>query len=310
MRLRNLWALQAVMEAGSITEAAKRIHRTQPQVSRLISSLEDELGFLLFLRHGRGLIPTQECLRFYESTRHILSGFDEVSRVAEAIRNHDGMWLRIVTQPYIAHSVISSAIAQFSRLYPDVRVSLEVRSRVDVGSWVSGQRFDLGLAALPIEFPGIRSKTFAKVRLVVVLPVGHPLSSKRTLAAEDISGQPFIALRPLTLLRKYIDDLVTQKKVDIEFCAETSSGLSACQLAREGLGITLADPVLASSVEGVVLREFRPSLYMPYGFLLPSAYAPSELAQQFAKILVTAVKKRSPRQVELAEDAFEIIKTI
>ncbi|WP_241064210.1 LysR family transcriptional regulator [Achromobacter xylosoxidans] len=42
MRLNRLQALRAVLETGSVTEASHRIHRTQPQISRLISALEDE----------------------------------------------------------------------------------------------------------------------------------------------------------------------------------------------------------------------------------------------------------------------------
>ena len=45
MRLNRLQALRAVLETGSVTEAAHRIHRTQPQISRLISALEDEEVF-------------------------------------------------------------------------------------------------------------------------------------------------------------------------------------------------------------------------------------------------------------------------
>ena len=45
MRLNRLQALRAVLETGSVTEASRRVHRTQPQISRLISALEEEVGF-------------------------------------------------------------------------------------------------------------------------------------------------------------------------------------------------------------------------------------------------------------------------
>ena len=301
MRLNRLQALRAVLETGSVTEASHRIHRTQPQISRLISALEDEVGFPLFLRQGRGLIPTQECLRFYEGTRHILAGFEEVSRIADSIRTQQDAWLRILTQPYFAYSVTPRAIAEFARSHPHTRVSLEVRSRVDVGLWMSGQQFDLGVAALPIDFPGIISRTFARVRLVIAMPEGHRLAAKAVVSADDIQDEPFIALRPFTLLRQHIDDLMAKRRLPLRLVMETSSGQSACQLAALGMGIALADPILAANVPGIVLRDFEPRLTMPYGFLLPSAFAPSEQAREFARMLIRLVKEMAPERVELIE---------
>ncbi|WP_417221032.1 LysR family transcriptional regulator [Achromobacter spanius] len=299
MRLNRLQALRAVLETGSVTEASRRVHRTQPQISRLISALEEEVGFSLFLRQGRGLIPTQECLRFYEGSRHILAGFDEVSRIADSIRNQQDAWLRILTQPYFAYSVTPLAIAEFSRSHPRVRISLEVRSRVDVGLWMSGQQFDLGLAALPIDFPGIRSRPFADVRLVIAMPQGHRLAANAVLTPEDIKDEPFIALRPFTLLRQRTDDLMEKYRLPLRLVMETSSGQSACQLAALGVGIALADPILAANVPGIVLRDFEPRLSIPYGFLLPSSYAPSEQAREFARLFVRIVKETAPDRVQL-----------
>ncbi len=308
MRLKRLQALRTVLETGSVTEASRRMHRTQPQISRLISALEDEVGFPLFMRQGRGLVPTQECLHFYESTRHILDGFEEISRIAEAIRSNHEQWLHIVTQPYFAYSVMPLAIARFSREFPNARVSLEVRSRVDVGLWMSGRKFDLGLAALPLEFPGMRTQSFANVRLVIVMPRHHPLTKKKVLTPADISGQPFIALRPFTFLRRHMDELIDKKQLSVRIVAETSSGQSACQLAALGMGIALSDPVLASNINGIELRDFEPALHMLYGFLLPSHYAPSELAQAFARVVTEVAKDSGGRRVLIRDKAW-VIKT-
>ena len=298
MRMNRLQALRAVMETGSVTEASRRIHRTQPQISRLISALEAEVGFTLFLRQGRGLVPTHECLRFYEGTRHILAGFEEVSRIASSIRNQQDAWLRILTQP-LAYSVTPAAIAEFSRLHPRVKVSLEVRSRVEVGLWMSGQQFDLGLAALPIDFPGIRSRSFADVRLVIAMPERHRLAAKSVVTVDDIRTNPSSRCA-LTRCCASIDDLMEQRRLPLHMVMETSSGQSACQLAALGVGVALADPVLAANVPGIVLRDFEPKLTLPYGFLLPNAYAPSEQAREFARIFVRLVKT-APQRVELGE---------
>ena len=92
-----------------------------------------------------------------------------------------------------------------------------------------------------------------------------------------------------------------QRRLPLHMVMETSSGQSACQLAALGVGVALADPVLAANVPGIVLRDFEPKLTLPYGFLLPNAYAPSEQAREFARIFVRLVKETAPQRVELGE---------
>ncbi|MNT71528.1 hypothetical protein D3C72_2100230 [compost metagenome] len=67
------------------------------------------------------------------------------------------------------------------------------------------------------------------------------------------------------------------------------------------MGVALADPILAANVPGIVLRDFEPRLSIPYGFLLPSSYAPSEQAREFASLFVRLVKQMAPDRVDLVE---------
>jgi len=299
MRVRYLQALRAVMETGSVTEAGRRLFLTQPQVSRLLSTLEDELGFKLFFRAGRRLAPTREGLQFYNEAKRILAGFDEVSRIADDIRMQKDAWLRIVAQPYLAHGIAATAIAEFGKEHPIVRISMEIRSRADVGLWMSGQQFDLGIAALPIEVPAVRSTPFASVRVVAALPLGHPLAERSVISAEDVSDAPYVALKPASLLRHYIDDLCARRNIPLKLRAETSSGLSACQLVAAGVGFTLADPLIARGMEGVAVRPWEPELRLTYGFLFPTSYAPSSYAQQLAAVFKTVIRDKAPDEVEL-----------
>lgn len=306
MSLKRLQALKAVLETGSVTEGAQMLNRTQPQISRLLAALEDEVGFPLFVRQGRGLLPTRECLRFYEGTRHILDGLQDISRVAKSIRSHHEAWLHIVTQPYFAHGVMPNAIHAFAQQYPSARVSLEVRSRVDVGLWMSGQKFDFGLAALPLDFPGLRTQPFADASVIVAMPEGHPLAERKILGPADLQGQPFIALRTSTLLRQFTDDLCARQGINLQIVAETSTGESACMMTALGMGITLSDPVLASRIPGLVLRDFEPTLHLRYGFLLPGLFAPSELAQAFARTVVETVAKTGGDRVRICDQGWAI----
>lgn len=297
MRVRYLQALRAVIETGSVTEAAKRLSLTQPQVSRLLGALERELGFALFLRQGRRIVPTLEGAQFYEETKRILSGFDEIGRLASDIRTRQDAWLRIVAQPYLAHSLLPRAISEFGKQHANVRVSMEIRSRADVGLWISGQQFDLGIVALPLEAPAIRSEAFARVKLALAVPKGHRLASRAVVRPADIANENFVALRPYTLLRHHSDEQLSRLGMSPSVRVETSSGLSACQLVAEGIGVSLVDPIVARTIPGIVVKRWEPALYLTYGFLFPTAYALSSLTLKFGETLRKTVIAMAPNDV-------------
>ncbi len=299
MRLGYLQALRAVMETGSVTEAARRLSRTQPQVSRLIAMLSEELGFPLFQKHGRQILPTQEGVLFYDRTKHILSGFDEVSRITAEIRSHKDAWLRVVAQPHLAHVVVPRAIAAFLTMHPDIRVSLATRSRADMGLWLSGRQVDIGLAALPLEVAGIKAETFAKVRVVAAVPVGHPLARRSVIRPKDLTGHGFVALMPYTLLRHMVDDQCASAGVSLAIRAEASSSVTACQLVAEGLGVTLTDPIVARAMDGILVRRWEPLLHLDYGFLSSSGFAPSQTTLAFRRIVAETARKLAPEEVKL-----------
>ncbi len=304
MRLSSLQALRAVMETGTVTEAAARLSRTQPQVSRLIADLEEELGFKLFARHGRRLLPTAEGHAFYREAERILCGLDEISNIAEDIRTRREPRLRLLAQPFLAQALLPEALARFARLHPSVRYSLESRSRA-VGQWIAGQQFDLGIAALPIDPAAVHSRPFARASVVAVLPPGHRLARKRRLRAEDLIGEPFIALKPYTLLRFQIDSLLAQLGLSLNIRAETGTGLSTCQMVAKGLGITLADPLIAATFPPgqIEVRDVQPGLTLTYGFLFPAKQEPSAVTRRFAEVVAQTAKDLAPKSVTLVSEA-------
>ena len=301
MRIRYLQAFRAVMETGSVTEAAQTIYLTQPQVSRLIVSLEDELGLRLFVRTGRRLVPTEEGLRFYDETKRVFAGIDEIYKIAADIRAAKEPRLRVMSQPYLAYALLPESFAAFEKLYPDLRFSLEIRSRGDVGPWVAGQQFDLGLAALPINFPAARPVKFASAATVAALPKGHHLARKDRLTAGEIAAEPFIALRPFTLMRRFIDSTFHSVGFSLAIRAETSTGLSVCQMVSKGLGVSIVDPLVAKCIDPdfIEIRKWDPGLKLRYGFVYSEAYAPSALTLEFAKVVAATAKRMAPDYIEL-----------
>ena len=99
MNLRQLHAIQTVTELGSVTAAATRLRLTQSAVSRIIAAVEAELGFALFERHHRRLIPGEHTLHFVARAAKIVDGMEELKASARAIRQGRIERLRVISVP-------------------------------------------------------------------------------------------------------------------------------------------------------------------------------------------------------------------
>jgi DNA-binding transcriptional LysR family regulator len=93
MNLKRLQGFHAVIESGSVTNAAQRLHMTQPALSRIIRDLEEELGLALFIRQHQRLVPTAEARVFFREAERALAAVDQIVDIARDIRTLQGAHL-------------------------------------------------------------------------------------------------------------------------------------------------------------------------------------------------------------------------
>jgi DNA-binding transcriptional LysR family regulator len=282
MNLKRLQAFRAVYEAASVTQAAERLHTTQPAVSRLIGDLEAELGLALFVRERRRLAPTSEGRAFYREAEKALAAVDQIVDIARDIRTLKGAHLRIVAPMLTAFGVLPAAVGAFRRAHPHTRVSLDIKDIRDIAGWVAEGPFDIGVTALPFEDARVECEPLATVPTVLVLPTRHPLAAKRVVEAKDLSGEPMIL--PLgNPPRAQVCAPLEAAGLKIESTIDASSALLVCQLVAQGLGVAVLDPFtfkVASSL-GIVSRPLRPAPEFVFGLFFPRHRPRSPLVNAF-----------------------------
>ncbi len=292
--VQGLRAFRAVMEGGSTAAAADRLGRTQPQLSRLIAQLEEEIGFPLFDRERRRLVPTSRSHRFYQEVLRALDGLDNIKQVAEELRLEADAQLRVIAPPYASYTVLPEALARYRKRFPTGEFSLELVTRSSMGRWISFHNFDIGIASLPFDAPSISTTPLAQVDTVVVMPLGHPLSKLAVVPVEAFGDFPFVALNTFTLLRRQLDQALDQAAVRLNLACETDTGLSACQMAAEGVGITVVDRLWLDAMppNRVEHRPWTPGVTSSFGLIHPSTSPISDRARALGEILIDIFRSR------------------
>ena len=295
MRLnhRQLEAFRAVFTSGSVTDAAAQMCITQPAVSRLLSDLEGEIGFKLFVREKRRLTPTTEGMALFDEVERSFMGLDVIRYAAEEIGEYRRGSLRISCMPAMALSFLPRVITEYCVERPRISVALHIHSSQRVLQHIATQQFDLGFSSLTSPHSGVISVPFFEAPLVAVLKKGHRLAKKRSINAKDFKDETFISLGTNYPTRQLVDAVFIAAGVRPKSAIETQLSFSVGQLVSQGAGVSLIEPVTADEMSKLGLievRRFEPPIMYKYFMVAPSLRPKSMLSESFVSIVASKLK--------------------
>ena len=285
MTLKHIEAFRVVMQTGSMTEASRRLHTSQPQVSRLISQLEAINGFPLFERIGTRLRPLLDGKRFFLDVEKAFAGLQGLEAAASNIRTFGGDRLAVAAMPRIAGGLLSKAVAQFKCDFPETLVTIHSGAAATINTWVSSGLCELGIAILyGDDPPGMQTDTLLSMDCVTVLPVGHRLARLKQVAASALEGEAFVAFPLGSGPRERIDRVLAAAGVKPRTVLESDLGASVCSLVAAGLGVGVINPLAALEEQrnlDLEVRAFRPAITVRLAVLLPPDAPDSRLVAAF-----------------------------
>ncbi len=279
------------MRAGSVTQAAESLRISQPAVSRLIASLEQDMGFDLFRRQRGRLRPTPEAEFLLGEVERAIANLDHVTQFAEDIRNRRSGHLRIACLPGFATSLLPRLIARFLAQRPGVTISFQPRHNQRVQEWIMAQQYDVGLSEIPTDHPAIEYDGFF-VRCVCVLPAHHPLAAREVLTPKDLDGVPAISMNRDHPHFHAIRTVFEQAGAHFDVRVETRQFASACILAGEGVGMSIVSPIDAAEYagRGLAIRRFEPATAFGLAALYPTHRPRSLILREFVDLFRESLK--------------------
>jgi DNA-binding transcriptional LysR family regulator len=193
VELRHLRYFVAVAEEGHFGRAAERLHIAQPPLSRQIRALEDELGFALFDRSRRTIEVTPAGRVFLARVRRVFEMLE--GSVIEARRASKGELGRIAVgyPSSVAYSGLTEMLRAFRERSPSVALVLREMPPQDQIVALKEGRLDVGFVRGPLEEPTLAAEPVRTEPLVVALPDGHPLASRRRIALAELAREPFVS---------------------------------------------------------------------------------------------------------------------
>jgi DNA-binding transcriptional LysR family regulator len=287
LSMRELEVFRRVMELGTITAAAEVLHISQPAVSRTLQQAERRLGFPLFLRRKKRLLATAEAQSLFPETVSAFAAFDVVQKRAGDLRAGRAGVLNIAAISAFANAVLPAAVAKFRRSRPDVVITLQSMSALQVTTHVANYQADLGLIIDSIAAPGVSVSDLWATDFGCVMPRTHPLASKPHLAPGDIEHETLICLSRQLPLGIHAVRVFAEADVPLKIAIEVSQSTVACALVRANAGLALLDglAMMGTPAPDLVMRPFYPAIKVMGRLVQPRHRLLSRLAQEFIDIL-------------------------
>ena len=174
MELRQLRYYVAIAEEGSFSQAAARLHVSQPPLSTQIKALEDELGVRLLARSNRGVGLTAAGTVFFEEARAILARLDHArARTLEAEHGEVGL-LSVGFVSIADYGVLPPALKRFRAAFPQVEVQLHELTTDRQIRELRASRLDLGIGLAPVDEPDLEYSSLLREELMLAAPSSHP----------------------------------------------------------------------------------------------------------------------------------------
>lgn len=282
LRLRQLEALKAVSEQGSMTRAAQDLGVSQPAVSRLLADLSGELGFSLFDRRGGRLALTQEARVLIPDINRLLEMMTHISEVGRNLTERKAGHLRIACLPGFATSHLPAVLASFLAERPGVTVTLEPDRPERILEWIIGEQYDCGITDSFDGHPAVDSET-VQVRSVCILPAGHRLLKRRKITPGDLGNDLIIHTRRDSAFFRDLNDAFLAAGAPMNAIVETRQFTAACELVANGVGVSVVSELDAAGYQGADLqfRPFEPAVPHRLAIVRPVHKRPSMITLEF-----------------------------
>lgn len=199
MELKQMEYYKIVVESGSISEAARILHMSQPPLSMSMKKLEDELGAQLLIRGSRHIQPTEAGSVFYQRVCRILeltsSTVSEVTRAG--LSRTFFLGLTPSTIP-----VASGALADFVEDFPEVHFQIYDGSTFELLNLLKSGVIEAAFLRTPIAVGDYNSIPIKKEPMMAAIPREFVRKNSAIVAGKSVSLD-VLAQYPMSLYRRY-----------------------------------------------------------------------------------------------------------
>lgn len=237
--LTSLRLFVAVCQEGNIARAAARECIAPSAVSRRVAEIEAAIGLPVIDRDARPIGVTAPGQAVFKHAQAIIGMIESLS--AELSEFHSGAKgeVRLVANLGSILQFLPEDMAAFRRVFPEVRVTVEEQSSVEVLHTIEERGADIGICNAIDGMENVDQKAYRQDNLAVIVPHQHRLASASELSFRDVAPEEFIAPWYESTLSKQLVSAARDMNTELKITVRMNSVDAICRMVQVGLGISI-----------------------------------------------------------------------
>lgn len=275
-------AFSQVIDSGSIRKAAEVLGYSQPGLSHILNSFEDELGFPLMIRGNSGIRPTENGKKILIYCRQMIEIENNMKQLASSINEITSGSISIGAPNSMLVGFIPSLLKDFSELYPDIKLLIKEYNLCDIEQELQNGFIDIGF--FTDEYSGeCQFYPLFEDSICLVMHKNHPLADLEKIPASVLAHEELI------MQVQNWNDIANIVLRNVDFssspkyhCASDAAGFS---LVGNNMGVYIISKLQEKSMPpNVVIREFEEDFTRTIGIGIKSLKKASPLQKAFIKL--------------------------
>lgn len=230
-----------VAATQSCSEAAKRLHLSQPTVSKHIQNLEAELDVKLFDREGAQLHITNAGMTLLPWARKMVRQSTQVQEMMQSMQESVVGQLRIACTTTPGKYVLPHLAARFRQHYPGVQIFIQPCVRQDMTSRLLSEDADLGVVSSEVRESDLECQYFFTDHISFIVPEKHPLSKRDSVQPSELLDVPIILREPSSGTRRTLQAELAKHDIsfdEMNVLMEVGNAEAIVQAVAGNLGVS------------------------------------------------------------------------
>ena len=307
MELSQLRTLIHVAELGSLSKAADRLHIAQPALSRQVRMLEEELGFALFLRHGRGMVLSEQGAEVLTHATRIFAEVEEIRATAKPAGAPLTGEVAIGLPPTVAEIISLPLAAAFGKAHPDAKLRLVSAYTGYLLDWLHRGEIDTAVMYDPRNARSLRCRPLLLENLFLIGPPGTGFSTFQAVSFASLEGKRLLLPSLKHGLRIIVENCAAETGITLDVGIEADTYALLKDLVRTGHGWTILPlaPIHADVTAGLLTAA--PLIDPAPARRLILAYPADRPASRLARFAGQAIEETARDLVERAVWAGQLL---
>jgi DNA-binding transcriptional LysR family regulator len=279
------------MQAGTVSGAARLLHVSQPNVTRVLAHTEQQLSFALFERVKGRLVPTQEAKALLPEAEKVYQQLGQFRSLTNKVKQGT-QHLRVGAPPVLAAHLLAPTVALLSKEH-SISFELLTANRDELCSGLLKHELDVAIAFGEETPPAIMGHVLLKENLALIAPKSAAIPAEKTVILEELISHdlPIIGLDSRDPLGLLLHQTLSARDEHYQHAITVRSYSAAAELVKNEAGFAIVDPWTAKQYRqdnAVSVHALEPNMSFSVSILF-AEHTPQSIA---TKQFITALKQQ------------------